>query len=73
MQDKVAFLRACGFTQKQVTSLVEKHTDILLRAPGTIVELLRVIGDLFGCSQDMDMLKIGNRHQTTSSLPFQVM
>ena len=56
MQSKVAFLQQCGFTQAQVTSLVEQHPDILSRPSERVEELLRVVGDMFGCSQDIDVL-----------------
>ena len=54
MQGRVAFLCALGFTPAQVTSLLEKCPDILQHASERIEELLRVIGDIFDCAQDMD-------------------
>lgn len=56
MQGKVAWLYACGFTQAQVTSLVEVHPDILQYPSKRIQELMRVIGDMFDCARDMDTI-----------------
>ena len=56
MQDRVAFLYARGFTQAQVASLIEQHAETIARTSEHIEECLRVIGDMFGCAQDMDAL-----------------
>ena len=56
MQRKVGSLQACGFTETQIVSLVQKHPEILNRSSEHVNEVLRVIDDLFGCAQDKDML-----------------
>ena len=56
MQGRVAFLRARGFTQAQVTSLVKQHPEIISRPSEHIEEVLRTTSDMFGCAQDMDAL-----------------
>ena len=56
MQRKVGSLQACGVTETQIVSLVQKHPEILNRSSEHVNEVLRVIDDLFGCAQDKDML-----------------
>ena len=56
LQGKVAFLQACGFTRAQVTSVVEKDPMILSRSSEYVEKLLRVIGDLFDCAEDMNTI-----------------
>ena len=55
LQRRVAFLQQCGFTRSQTLSLIEQHSDILSRPSEHVDELLRVIGDMFGCA-DREML-----------------
>ena len=50
LQRRVAFLQQCGFTRAQTVSLIELHSDILIRSSEHVEELLRVIGDMFGCA-----------------------
>ena len=50
MQSKVAFLQECGFTRAQTVSLIEQHSGILQCSCEHVAELLRVIGDMFGCA-----------------------
>ena len=54
LKGRVAFLRACGFTERQTLSLLEKHPRILLCTTEQVAQLLSVIGDIFGCAHDMD-------------------
>ena len=54
MQGRVAFLQALGFTHAQVSSLVEKHPDILGRSSEHVADELKVVGDIFDCAHDMD-------------------
>ena len=56
MQGRVAFLRARGFTQAQVASLIEQHPDIISRSSEHVEELLGITSDVFDCAQDMDAL-----------------
>ena len=43
-------------TDVPVTSLLETHPDILHHTTGHIEELLRVIGDMFHCEEDIDTI-----------------
>ena len=52
MQSRVAFLQAFGFTQAQISSLVERHPAILQCGFKTLEDLLVVIDKLFSCAND---------------------
>ena len=78
MQRNVASLQAQGFSQAQVVSVVERHPAILYRPSEHVAELVRVIGEIFGCTQDMDMVAdvmascrlMGWSGQSPAALPY---
>lgn len=53
MQSRVASLQAFGFTQAQISSLVEQHPDILASTFKNTQDLLVVIDKLFSCANDI--------------------
>jgi len=56
MQSKVASLQAFGFTQAQISSLVEQHPDILASKFKKTEDLLVVIDKLFSCANDIQAI-----------------
>ncbi len=56
MQSKVASLQAFGFTQAQISSLVEQHPGILASKFKTTEDLLVVIDKLFSCANDIQAI-----------------
>ena len=55
-QGKAAFRQKCGFTQEQVSSLVEQHADTITSSADRVAELFRVVDDMFKCAGDMERL-----------------
>ena len=58
MQSGVASLQAFGFTQAQISSLLEQHPDILASKFKNTEDVLDVIENLFSCANDMQALVV---------------
>ena len=56
MQSRVASLQAFGFTQAQISSLIEQHPDILASKFKNTEDLFRVIDKLFSCANDIQAI-----------------
>ena len=56
MQSRVASIQAFGFSQAQISSLVELHPDILASRFQNAEDLLVVIDKLFSCANDIQAI-----------------